>query len=198
MDTKKTGISNKLLESIYLIAKSEGMRDHSIYENYPNYNFISHEIHGGIGGELLKIGVLVPLYREKNNKFKDISKALYCLGMSLQGLDDLCDMKEDFAAKKINLAISFFMEKLDIDDMKASRLNILNIDITKEYLNKIINYAMKSFDILEEIGYPINKKLGMKLLFHLFKIRGLEDLWNIYKKEEEDEKNNFRIYAFND
>jgi len=198
LDKKKIGISNKLLESIYLIAKSEGMRDRSIYENYPNYNFISHEIHGGIGGELLKIGVLVPLYREKNNKFKDISKALYCLGMSLQGLDDLCDMKEDFAAKKINLAISFFMEKLDIDDMKASKLNILNIDITKEYLNKIINYAMKSFDILEEIGYPINKKLGMKLLFHLFKIRGLEDLWNIYKKEEEDEKNNFRIYAFND
>ena len=183
LDIKNIGISNKLLESIYLIAKSEGMRDRSIYENYPNYNLISHEIHSGIGGELLKIGVLVPLYLEKNDKFKDISKALYNLGMSLQGLDDLCDMEEDFLAGKINLATSFFMDRLEIDEERAINLNVVNTPMTKEYLERIMSYSMESFSILEEIGYPINKKLGMKLLFHLFKIRGLEDLWNIYKKE---------------
>ena len=196
LDEKNTGISSKVLESIYLIAKSEGMRERSIYENYPGYNFISHETHSGIGGELLKIGVLVPLYREKNNKFKEISKALYSLGMSLQGLDDLCDMGEDFSAKKVNLATSFFMDRLEIDEESAASLEILDTPVTEDYLQKIMSYSMESFNMLEEIGYPINKKLGMKLLFHLFKIRGLEDLWSMYK-EEENEKNDFGIYAFN-
>lgn len=197
LDLEKTGISNKVFESIYLIAKSEGMRDRSIYENYPNYNFISNEIHSGIGGELLKIGVIIPFCREKNNKFKDISRALYNLGMSLQGLDDLCDIKEDFLAGKINLATSFFMEKLNVREEKIINLDTLNTPVTEAYLERIMSYSIESFDILEEIGYPINKKIGMKLLFHLFKIRGLEDLWKIYKKGEEYEKTNFGIYVFN-
>jgi len=118
--------------------------------------------------------------------------------MSLQGLDDLCDMGEDFCAQKINLATSFFMERLEIDEETAANLDILETSVTEEYLQKIMGYSMESFNMLEEIGYPINKKLGMKLLFHLFKIRGLENLWNIYKEEEENEKNNFGIYAFYD
>ncbi|UUV19785.1 hypothetical protein NRK67_10255 [Fusobacteria bacterium ZRK30] len=198
LDIKDTGMSNAVLESVYLIAKSEGMRERSIYENYPDYNFISHKIHSGIGGELLKIGVLVPLYQEKNGEFKDISRALYNLGLSLQGLDDICDMGEDFSAQKINLATSFFMDRLKIDEETAAGLDILDTSVTEEYLQRIMSYSMESFNILEEIGYPINKKLGMKLLFHLFKIRGLEDLWKIYKEEEEDEKTDFGIYAFND
>lgn len=197
LDVKNTGISNKVLESVYLIAKSEGMRDRAIYGNYPDYNFISHEIHSGIGGELLKIGVLVPLFREKNDKFKDVSNILYNLGMSLQGLDDLCDMEEDFYAGKINLAASFFMDKLQVDEETAVNLDILETPATEEYLKKIIGYSMESFRILEELGYPINKKISIRLLSHLFKIRGLEDLWNIYKEEEENEENRFRNYAFN-
>lgn len=197
LDVKNTGISNKVLESVYLIAKSEGMRDRAIYGNYPDYNFISHEIHSGIGGELLKIGVLVPLFREKNDKFKDVSNILYNLGMSLQGLDDLCDMEEDFYAGKINLAASFFMDKLQVDEETAVNLDILETPATEEYLRKIIGYSMESFRILEELGYPINKKISIRLLSHLFKIRGLEDLWNIYKEEEENEENRFRNYAFN-
>ncbi len=197
LDIKNKGISNRVLESIYLIAKSEGMRDRVIYDSYPGCNFISREIHSGIGGELLKIGILIPLYREENNRFKDISKALYNLGMSLQGLDDLCDMKEDFFTQKINLATSFFMDNLHIDEESAVNLDILDSSATEDYLQEIMSYSMESFHILEEIGYPINKKIGMKLLFHLFKIRGLEDLWNVYKKEAEDEKNNFGVYVFN-
>ncbi len=197
LDVKNTGISNKVLESVYLIAKSEGMRDRAIYGNYPDYNFISHEIHSGIGGELLKIGVLVPLFREKNDKFKDVSNILYNLGMSLQGLDDLCDMEEDFYAGKINLAASFFMDKLQVDEETAVNLDILETPAIEEYLKKIIGYSMESFRILEELGYPINKKISIRLLSHLFKIRGLEDLWNIYKEEEENEENRFRNYAFN-
>ncbi len=197
LDIKNAGISNKVLESVYLIAKSEGMRERAVYKEYPDYKFISRKIHSGIGGELLKIGVLVPLYREKNDKFKAVSDILYNLGLSLQGLDDLCDMEEDFCAGKINLATSFFMDKLQVDEETAVNLDIFTTPVTEEYLKEIIGYSMDSFRMLEELGYPINKKIGMKLLSHLFKIRGLGDLWNIYRGEEQDEKNNFRVYAFN-
>jgi len=184
LDKDKKGISNKIIESLYLIAKSEGMRERFIYDNYPSYDFISNKIHSGIGGELLKIGILVPLYREENNKFKEVSNALYNLGMSLQGLDDLCDMEEDYIAKKINLATAFFMERLKLSEEETINLNLSNTEVTKEYLEKIMGYSITSFEILENLGYPINKKIGMKLLFHLFKIRGLENLWNIYKESE--------------
>jgi len=197
LDIKNTGISKFILESIYLIGKSEGMRDRAMYKDYPDCKFISREIHSGIGGELLKVGILVPLFREKNDKFKDVSNALYNLGLSLQGLDDLCDIEEDFCAEKINLATSFFMNKLQIDEETAVNLDILETPATEEYLKKIIGYSMESFRMLEELGYPINKKISIRLLSHLFKIRGLEDLWDIYKGEEENEENSFRNYAFN-
>jgi hypothetical protein len=144
LDIKNAGISNKILESVYLIAKSEGMRERAVYKEYPDYKFISRKIHSGIGGELLKIGVLVPLYREKNDKFKAVSDILYNLGLSLQGLDDLCDMEEDFCAGKINLATSFFMDKLQVDEETAVNLDIFTTPVTEEYLKEIIGYSMDS------------------------------------------------------
>ena len=180
LDKEKLEINTMVLESIYLIAKSEGLRNRNLYKSYPTYNFILNHIHSGIGGELLKIGIAIPKKIEKDKNFEEISHALYNLGMSLQGLDDLCDIKEDFNNGKINLATSFYMERLKLEENSILELNILENSITKEYLNKVIGYSIKCFEGLEKIGYPINKQIGTKLLKHLFEIRGLIDLWEVY------------------
>ncbi|MDP0488321.1 MAG: hypothetical protein Q7K36_02295, partial [Fusobacterium sp. JB020] len=170
LDEEKRGISYKILEEIHIIAKSEGLRDCSLYEIYPSYKYIFNEIHSGIGGELLKIGLIAPKYLENDKNINRCLDSLYKLGLSLQGLDDLCDMKEDYDERKINLGIAFFMEKYSILEKEASEIDILNDKSTKEYLYEILEYALESFKYLENIGYPVDRKLGIKILKSLFLI----------------------------
>lgn len=182
LDEEKRGISYKILEEIHIIAKSEGLRDCSLYEIYPSYKYIFNEIHSGIGGELLKIGLIAPKYLENDKNINRCLDSLYKLGLSLQGLDDLCDMKEDYDERKINLGIAFFMEKYSILEKEASEIDILNDKSTKEYLYEILEYALESFKYLENIGYPVDRKLGIKILKSLFEIRGLKKLWLVVEE----------------
>ena len=182
LDEEKRGISYKILEEIHIIAKSEGLRDCSLYEIYPSYKYIFNEIHSGIGGELLKIGLIAPKYLENDKNINRCLDSLYKLGLSLQGLDDLCDMKEDYDERKINLGIAFFMEKYSILEKEASEIDILNDKSTKEYLYEILEYALESFKDLENIGYPVDRKLGIKILKSLFEIRGLKKLWLVVEE----------------
>lgn len=48
LDKEKIDVSSKILEGIHIIAKSEGLRDYSLYESYPSYKYIFNEIHSGI------------------------------------------------------------------------------------------------------------------------------------------------------
>lgn len=181
LDEEKIDVSSKVLGVIHTIAKSEGLRDCSLYDIYPSYRYIFNEIHSGIGGELLKIGLIAPKYLEKDYKIDVCLDSLYKLGLSLQGLDDLCDMKEDYESRKINLGIAFFMEKYKIKEKEASDIDIFKDQFTEEYLKEILEYALESFKNLENIGYPVNRKLGIKILESLFEIRELKILWLIVK-----------------
>lgn len=185
LDKGKKNLSNKVLGSIYLIAKSEGLRERKLYETYPSYQEVLEKIHSGIGGELLKIGVLVPTTLGEDLRFEKIGEALYNFGLSLQGLDDLCDIKEDYNLGKINLATTYFMERLDIKEEEAKKIDILGEEVrelTEKYLKEIMKFSTKTFIILEELGYPITEKISDKIIGQLFKVRGLEPLWKLIKK----------------
>ena len=183
LDKGKIDVSSKILEGIHIIAKSEGLRDCSLYDSYPSYKYIFNEVHSGIGGQLLKIGLIAPKYLETDEKIDVCLGSLYKLGLSLQGLDDLCDMKEDYENRKINLGIAFFMEKYKINEKEASDIDIFENKFTVEYLVEILEYALESFKDLEAIGYPINRKLGISILKSLFEIRGLKKLWSMLKNK---------------
>lgn len=183
LDEEKINISYKILDEIHIIAKSEGLRNCSLYDEYPSYRYIFDEIHSGIGGELLKIGLVAPSYLEDNKKISACLEALYKLGLALQGVDDLCDMQEDYDERKINSGVAFFMEKYLITEEEASKIDILKEELTKEYLYEILDYALSSFEVLENIGYPIDRELGVKILKTLFEIRGLKELWSLIENK---------------
>ncbi|MGL4392777.1 MAG: hypothetical protein ACRCSK_05040 [Fusobacteriaceae bacterium] len=172
-------LSNKIFEELYTIAFSEDIRDRNLYKNYPSSEFILENIHGGIGGKLLEISLVAAKYLEKNFQIEKFAKGLYEIGMSLQALDDLFDVSEDFESEKINLAHATFLEK-NINLNMNSKLNP-NLDLEKEkdfttnFLKNVMAQSYSGFKILEENNFPISDGEVKILLKKLFELRGLGD-----------------------
>jgi hypothetical protein len=107
--------------------------------------------------------------------------------MSLQALDDLSDIEEDLSAKKVNLGVShliydYSFEKIDL------KINLENFDrnltgevmeFLSEYVEKCIEKSLDGFEKLKDGGYPVSRKESLILIKILFKLRGLEQLWEI-------------------
>lgn len=142
-----------LFQEIFKIAESEALRDINIYDEYPSPKYILDKIHSGIGGKLLSISLLLPSKIEKDIKLKNYMEGLYEIGLSLQGIDDYCDVEEDILNGKVNL---------------------FNIENKEQLFKETIEKAYIGFDIFEKNGYPIDRKSGKKLLNQLFKIRGIK------------------------
>ena len=175
----KSSLSQKILNKIYLIAESESLRDRKQYETYPNEEYVLSRIHNGIGGELLKISLEVPLEIEKNKKLEECAKAIYEIGMSLQALDDFFDIDEDKLAEKVNLYEAKLLYSEDVKEI-----------IEERYLKEVSEKAYEGFHILEKNGYPMNRKEAKRILKKLFELRGLKEYSKILD-EEDDSKNGY-------
>jgi len=184
-DDKK--ISKVIINSIYGVAESESNRDFDYSNKYPTSEYVFDKVHKGIGGELLELSLRVPIAIENTKTLKEYSKGLFHIGIALQGLDDFCDMKEDFQEGKLNYALAKLLEEEIKQDEVTDELldEILSLDIytefSRRYLKEIIVRAKKGFKTLEELGYPLGDRETTLLLKHLFKIRGLKKLWTLVK-----------------
>lgn len=165
-------ISNSIFKELYSIAFSENLRDCNLYKNYPSSEYILNEVHSGIGGKLLEISLVVPKLIEKNSLLQSYSSGLYKIGMSLQALDDLFDIREDIESSKINLALSVFLEKNS--DFKLSDFKDLDSEFKICFLKNTIKTAYDGFSILRDAGFPMSESTAKKMLKELFKLRGLE------------------------
>ncbi len=161
-----SSIFAKILEDIFFIAKSEGLRDLKLYDSYPTFEYIEKNIHEGIGGKLLELSLIIPILIEKNSKLNSYSKGLFEIGMALQALDDLTDIDEDSLNCKINLATAYISESKTAEN----------------YLKNTLERALKGFKIFESLSYPIDRSSALYILKKLFKIRGINKKYlNIFK-----------------
>lgn len=161
-----SSIFAKILEDIFFIAKSEGLRDLKLYNSYPSFEYIEKNIHEGIGGKLLELSLIIPILIEKNSKLNSYSKGLFEIGMALQALDDLTDIDEDSLNCKINLATAYISES----------------KTTENYLKNTLERALQGFKIFENLSYPIDRNSALYILKKLFKIRGINKKYlNIFK-----------------
>lgn len=161
-----SSIFSKILEDIFFIAKSEGLRDLKLYDSYPTFKYIEKNIHEGIGGKLLELSLIIPILIEKNSKLNSYSKGLFEIGMALQALDDLTDIDEDSLNCKINLATAYISES----------------KTTENYLKNTLERALQGFKIFENLSYPIDRTSALYILKKLFKIRGINKKYlNIFK-----------------
>lgn len=179
-------IFDNILNEIYVVAKSEELRERSLYENYPSKDEIVNKMHSGIGGALLQLSLSAPLHIEENTeKIKQFNEGLYDIGMSLQALDDLCDMKEDYDSGKVNLGLSYFIHELKMSEKNLEEIvedNSLEKkypNLYSEYVNNSIRKALEGFEKFEAINYPVNRKEAISLMKILFELRGIGHLWEI-------------------
>lgn len=166
-------VSNLIFEELYSIASSESLRDSNLYDNYPSSDYILNKIHNGIGGKLLEISLVIPKFVEKSTLLDNYSLGLYEIGMSLQAMDDLFDVREDIDSSKINLALSKFLEKNS--DIKVSTFDKLDDNFSINFLEHVIKSSFHGFSILKDNGFPISHSDARQMLKKLFKLRGLEE-----------------------
>jgi hypothetical protein len=81
---------------------------------------------------------------------------------------------------------SIILEKNGITYQEFKKNGKYSIDDYKnEYvllIEETANKALNGFKIMEENLYPVNKKQGEAILKLMFKLRGLENEWDIYHK----------------
>ena len=183
----KGEVARVILEKIHRVADSEGLRDEGLYKKYPSPQEIVEKIHRGIGGELLQLSLWAPMELEKLASLEKFNRGLYDIGMALQGLDDLSDMEEDLDAKKVNLGISHLINSLSFEkDNLKLKFWISDENVSGEFRNFLSQYtkeciekSLEGFEKLREGGYPVSRNEAATLMKILFKLRGLENLWEI-------------------
>lgn len=182
----------QIIEKIQRIAAGEGRRNEDLYTTYPRRDYIKDTIHSAIGGELLELALCCPKSLESSKKLDDYGRGLYCIGMALQALDDLCDIEEDLRDSKVNLAVANLLEEFYY---KREELLQPSFDIKAEenrkflegYLKGIYKDLAEGFSILRENGYPIDEDDLRYLMKFLFKVRGVGELWTIMRETSLEE-----------
>ncbi len=177
----------EIIDRIQRIAMGEGKRDGGLYTTYPERDYIRDEIHRAIGGELLELALCCPKVLENSEKLTAYGRGLYRVGMALQALDDLCDIEEDLRDNKVNLAVAHLMEDFNYkkEDLLRDSFSIgseENREFLGKYMKGIYEDLIEGFKILRENGYPIDETDLRYLMRFLFKVRGVEKLWDIMRK----------------
>ena len=181
-------IKENIVKSIYEIAKGEEIREIK-NKKIMNYRDVIDKIHTKIGGELLAISMVVPEELYKTEKIFIFKKALFEIGLSLQLLDDIVDIKEDYYANTQNAFYSYLMDnniehskiKIFVEDDKTCE------DIEKLYeklIEKSINQGLIGFEMFEKNGLEVGYKEGVSLMKFMFKNRGMKKEWKIYEKKQ--------------
>ena len=151
------------------------------------YDEIINKIHTKIGGELLAVSMVVPYELYRNEKLCKFRKALFEIGLSLQLLDDIVDMKEDYLADTQNAFYSYLIEneisKGEISDfIKTEKMNVKIRNLYEKIIEKAIIQGLFGFKIFEENGLEIGYKEGIALMKFMFKNRGMKNEWEIFEK----------------
>lgn len=185
---KISRIKEKFLRSIYEIAKGEEIREIK-KGRYMSYDEVIEKIHSKIGGELLAISMIVPVEIYENEKLKEFQNALFEIGLSLQLLDDIVDIKEDYEAGTQNAFFSYLLDKnISIREIENYILKDKKIEKIEGCYNELIAKAIKKgidgFKYFGKNGFDLGVDEAYSLMKFMFKNRGMENEWKIFEEKK--------------
>ena len=184
-----------LMAALYTIGEEESEDEHETETVLPPHRLLD-EIHSSRGGRLLQLAFVVPELTETqlSGQLAAAKAAVHEIGLALQMLDDVTDLREDIERRSHNLLRSWIVHRAPDgqttdDDLKAMSKHDLAYperafpNATREVLLLAIETAMAGFSRLHRLGHVIDRGAALELMETLFHLRGLPHLWNIWREE---------------
>lgn len=185
-----------LLDALWALGEEEAGEEGVVKEVYSPEKII-REIHEFRGAQLLLLAFVVPHVVEKHMATKmDLAMmGVRKIGLSLQILDDVCDLAQDLESGNHNYLLSVIVH--EYADGAISRTSVSHIhelhmhdparsfpDATLATLKTALGFAYEGFSFLEKSGHPLDQAGARKLLEAMFELRGLKNLWDFAHKDQ--------------
>ncbi len=153
------------------------------------------DVHTQKGGNLLRLAFVAPRLIERDDKVRQklllADRGVFSIGMALQCIDDITDIKKDIEDRRHNYLLSLIWhqgtgkERQTIRDMINSKdITIQISDVFRHSVKQAVNYAIteavRGFKILEKAGFWIDADYALNLLKILFKLRRVGELTGFF------------------
>lgn len=185
----------KLTEALFALGGEESEEEHAIEEVLPPKRLLD-EIHRFRGGGLLLLAFVAPEINEPQlaDRIRVAQAGVNHIGLSLQILDDLSDFEEDLRDRNHNMLRSWVVwqnpeGRVTDADLSALRSEVLRAPeqhfatATRQVMEVAIEMALRGFELLHQVDHPVDRSAGLRLIAAMFKLRGLERLWDFYERE---------------
>ena len=190
-DKRQSGpIELELLDSLCSVAKGETLAGPRKNRQIQTPEKIIDNIHKKIGGELLRLALVVPLRNEtmRSEPMRHIETGFLEIGLALQMLDDVTDFVADVTQGKANVLASVIVHKsLDsvysMEELQEAAAQE-QTDVHKCFghsqrlvVNMSIAKAIEGFAMLAKANFPVNHDQAQDILKLMFHLRGLDKEW---------------------
>jgi hypothetical protein len=149
------------------------------------------EVHTQKGGNLLRLAFVAPRLIERDKETTErlmlADRGVFSIGMALQCIDDITDIKIDLKDRRHNYLVSLIWhegsksEKQRLKEMVKRPDKIESISDTfgntvAQAVQYAIAEAVRGFRVLEGAGFWIDASYAINLLKILFRLRGVSEL----------------------
>ena len=187
---------SRILDALFEIALEESGEEEAVEVALP-VEEVLRTVHSLRGGRLLELAFIAPEVNEPQleEKMKAVRSGIHQVGVGLQVMDDLTDFGEDLRARNHNVLRSWIVHR-GTDGVPASgslpALPEPDLDAperrfprsVREVLNLAMERALEGFSRLHSAGHPIDRPTALRLAQTMFRLRGLEHLWELYAAEQ--------------
>ena len=193
-----TDCLNSLMNNLVEIGAIEAEEEAGVKEVISPGEVIDR-VHEQKGGQLLALAFVVPNFMVRGDealkKLKVVSKGIHLIGLALQHIDDITDLKIDMECNKHNLLRSEVVHNGTKEENEFLTLLSKDECSCQEYVRKklspsigrlvarALKTADKGFNLLEEGGYKLKQKEAMVILRGLFHVRGESSLLKLAEEE---------------
>lgn len=193
--TRGHNLRRELLAALFAIAREE-CEDEPATESVLPPEQILDQVHHFRGGRLLELAFVAPEHveTERAEKLGVAKAAVHQIGLALQILDDVTDLAEDVGRRSHNILRSWIVCRCSdgpVSDEDLAAMSEADLSApeaafpkaTRAVLGLAVETALEGFAGLEQLGHAIGPDAGSELMETLFRLRGLQRLWEFWTRE---------------
>jgi len=182
-----------LMQALFALGAEESAEEGAI-EHVLSPKDLLDQIHRFRGGGLLQLAFVAPEINEPHlrHKIRVARDGINHIGLALQIIDDITDFEEDLRRRNHNMLRSWIVYNQPdgpCDDAALAQTPVEKLKspeiyfgiATQQVMQLAIEMALAGFARLHELGHPVERSAARELIQAMFKLRGLERLWQVYE-----------------